>query len=240
MMRHLRKGTNCRGGSKSTADEEFTPRDSMHLFTDLSLLWEPDHGREDHGCCVGRGLGRQFEMPAIELANASHGPDAILPGIQLSAQNRAIDVKVERYGPLNLKHGAIWADVVANGCDVDADSFSIADGRTTVPLHFGPWGTVFAVFRKPTRQISSVVPGTSEAKLTAVDGPWTVSFQSGRGAPAGFTFDKLISWPDSSDTGVKCFSGYAIYKQTIQAPPDWFNKSASLWIDLATERISPQ
>ena len=26
----------------------------------------------------------------------------------------------------------------------------IADGRTTVPLHLEPWGTVFVVFRKPT------------------------------------------------------------------------------------------
>ena len=28
-------------------------------------------------------------------------------------------------------------------------SFTIADGRTTVPLHLEPWGTVFVVFRKP-------------------------------------------------------------------------------------------
>ena len=28
-------------------------------------------------------------------------------------------------------------------------SFRIANGRTTVPLHLEPWGTVFVVFRKP-------------------------------------------------------------------------------------------
>ena len=27
-------------------------------------------------------------------------------------------------------------------------SYKIADGRTTVPLHLEPWGTVFVVFRK--------------------------------------------------------------------------------------------
>ena len=29
-------------------------------------------------------------------------------------------------------------------------SYKIADGRTTVPLHLEPWGTVFVVFRQPT------------------------------------------------------------------------------------------
>ena len=31
-------------------------------------------------------------------------------------------------------------------------SYHIADGRTTVPLHLEPWGTVFVVFRKATRE----------------------------------------------------------------------------------------
>ena len=30
-------------------------------------------------------------------------------------------------------------------------SYNIADGRTTVPLHLEPWGTVFVVFRKPAK-----------------------------------------------------------------------------------------
>ena len=31
-------------------------------------------------------------------------------------------------------------------------SYTIADGRTTVPLHLEPWGTVFVVFRKTARR----------------------------------------------------------------------------------------
>jgi hypothetical protein len=110
--------------------------------------------------------------------------------------------------------------------------YTIAGGRTTVPLHFEPWGTVFAVFRKPTKKTSSVLAGTTERRLTTIDGPWTVDFQPDRGAPASLTFDKLISWPDSPDQGVKYFSGYATYTRKIQAPPSWFNKGASLSIDL--------
>jgi hypothetical protein len=65
-----------------------------------------------------------------------------------------------------------------------------------------------------------------------VEGPWNVSFQPGRGAPASVTLDKLISWSDSQDRGVKYFSGIGTYTKTIQASADWFKNRARLWIDL--------
>jgi hypothetical protein len=71
-----------------------------------------------------------------------------------------------------------------------------------------------------------------ETELATVNGPWKVSFQPGRGAPASITLDKLISWPDSPDAGVKYFSGAGTYTQTIQASPEWFKKGAKLCIDL--------
>jgi hypothetical protein len=71
-----------------------------------------------------------------------------------------------------------------------------------------------------------------ETELATVDGAWKVSFEAGRGAPDSITLDKLISWSDSADAGVKYFSGAGTYSQTIQASPDWFKKGAKLWIDL--------
>jgi hypothetical protein len=71
-----------------------------------------------------------------------------------------------------------------------------------------------------------------ETALTTVDGPWNVSFQPGRGAPASVSLDNLISWSDSADAGVKYFSGAGTYTKTIQASPDWFKKGTKLWIDL--------
>ena len=44
-----------------------------------------------------------------------------------------------------------------------------------------------------------------------------MGFQPGRGAPASITLDKLISWSDSADKGVKYFSGTGTYTKTIQA-----------------------
>ena len=65
-----------------------------------------------------------------------------------------------------------------------------------------------------------------------MEGPWDVSFQPGRGAPASVRLDKLISWSDSQDKGVKYFSGIGSYTKTIQASSDWFKNGARLWIDL--------
>jgi hypothetical protein len=114
----------------------------------------------------------------------------------------------------------------------DPVSYHIAGGRTTVPLHLEPWGTVFVVFRRATKVTSLTLPKIVRTELTTVEGPWNVSFQPGRGAPASITLGKLVSWTGSADAGVKYFSGAGTYTKTIQAPLGWFKKGSHLWIDL--------
>jgi hypothetical protein len=111
-------------------------------------------------------------------------------------------------------------------------SFQIADGRTTVPLHLEPWGTVFVVFRKPAKTPSRSLPKTVETTLATVDGPWDLSFEPNLGAPAKITLDKLTSWSDSSDEGVQYVSGKGTYTKTIDATADWSAKGAHVWLDL--------
>jgi len=110
--------------------------------------------------------------------------------------------------------------------------YQIADGRTTVPLHLEPWGTVFVVFREPAKETARTLPKMTETQLATIDGPWQVSFQPDRGAPSSITLENLSSWSDNPDAGVKYFSGTGTYTRTIQAPPDWFKKGAHVWIDL--------
>ena len=111
-------------------------------------------------------------------------------------------------------------------------SYKIANGRTTIPLHLESWGTVFVVFRKPTATESLTLPRKTEMDIATVDGPWSVSFQPGRGAPPSITLDQLVSWSNSADDGVKYFSGTGSYTKTIQAPRSWFHKNAQLWLNL--------
>jgi hypothetical protein len=71
-----------------------------------------------------------------------------------------------------------------------------------------------------------------DTTLSTVDGPWDVAFQPDRGAPARVTLPALVSWHEHADPGVKYFSGAATYTKAIQAPAEWFQKGATLILDL--------
>ena len=111
-------------------------------------------------------------------------------------------------------------------------SFRIAAGRTTVPLHLGVDEAVFVVFRKLSTGSSRSVPALMETPLASFDDAWRVAFQPNRGAPESISLDKLLSWTDYRNEGVKYFSGTATYTRTLNAPADWFKPGSHLWLDL--------
>ena len=115
-------------------------------------------------------------------------------------------------------------------------SYSIDGGRTTVPLHLEPYGTTFVVFREPAKAAALSLPERKETEVAGVDEAlnrdWAVSFEPNRGAPEIAQFDRLISWSDSTDLGVKYFSGSATYSKTIQVPDGVFSPGTHLWLDL--------
>jgi hypothetical protein len=142
-----------------------------------------------------------------------------------SDQGTAIDASFRVAG----KEAELWH---AETGKAEPASYTIAEGRTDVPLKLEPWGTVFVVFRKPTSQMSRSIPAATETELTTLEGSWKVSFQSGRGAPESVTFPGLGSWADNQDTGVKYFSGTGTYSKSVDAPKEWFRQGATLWLDL--------
>jgi hypothetical protein len=127
------------------------------------------------------------------------------------------------------KAAEIWR---ANTGAMEPASYRIVSGRTTVPLRLEPHDAVFVVFRKASTAPSRTLPAKMETPLTTVAGGWDVVFQPNRGAPARITLATLSSWSDSTDAGVKYFSGTGTYTRTIQAPADWFKRGATLWLDL--------
>ena len=115
-------------------------------------------------------------------------------------------------------------------------AFQIQGGRTNVPLSLEPWGTVFVVFRHPTKETVHTVPKLSATTLATVDGAWDVTFENRTAKPEGepktLHLDYLSSWSDNSDPAVRYFSGHAIYAKHINAPADWFRSGAPLMLDL--------
>ncbi|MBD0294843.1 MAG: hypothetical protein ICV84_06535 [Flavisolibacter sp.] len=111
-------------------------------------------------------------------------------------------------------------------------SYSIANSMTTVDLALTPNDAVFVVFQLPATKTSLTLPAKTETEIATVEGSWNVTFQPNRGAPASVTFDKLVSYTENSDAGIKYFSGTATYTKTINVPANQLVKGAQLWLDL--------
>ena len=75
------------------------------------------------------------------------------------------------------------------------------------------------------------------SKPIELSGPWQVSFTKNLGAPATATFQKLISWPLSSDEGIRYFSGTAAYKKQFTLTNDMLKKGNSLELDLGSVAV---
>ncbi|MCF7956251.1 MAG: discoidin domain-containing protein [Phycisphaerae bacterium] len=75
-----------------------------------------------------------------------------------------------------------------------------------------------------------------------ITGDWDVKFPPNWGAPDKATFDKLISWTDSDNDGIKYFSGRAVYSKEIDIPKSYFDSDTHLQLDLGvvqkTARVS--
>lgn len=65
--------------------------------------------------------------------------------------------------------------------------------------------------RADGRESRVEVPTVPAAEEIA--GAWEVAFAPGWGAPPGVKFDRLISWSEHDDLGVKYFSGTAVYRK---------------------------
>jgi hypothetical protein len=92
------------------------------------------------------------------------------------------------------------------------------DGRTRLPLALEPNGSVFVVFRRAASSGRNAPVRVAAPAPVPIAGPWTVRFTPGWGAPAEVRFDKLVSWSENADPGIKYFSGTARYSTRIEVP----------------------
>ena len=109
--------------------------------------------------------------------------------------------------------------------------FRVEDGRVRVPLRLDAFGSGFVVLRGH-RQPS---PGRNwpEFKLVRTSaGPWSVTFPPNLGAPASATFDRLLSYTERAESGIRFFSGTATYEKDIEIPAESLGTGRNLYLDL--------
>lgn len=99
-------------------------------------------------------------------------------------------------------------------------SYQFEGDRTKVTIPFERFGSVFVVFREKTNESSITIPEKTEELVQQLEGSWQVKFQEGRGAPASATFDKLMDFRESTDDGIRYFSGIATYTKEIEISQD--------------------
>jgi hypothetical protein len=84
---------------------------------------------------------------------------------------------------------------------------------------------------------TNTVHAQSVPEPIELSGSWEVSFPPNLGAPANVTFDKLISWSDAPDSGIRYFSGIATYKKQFALQADRFKSGYSLELDLGDIQV---
>ncbi len=71
-------------------------------------------------------------------------------------------------------------------------------------------------------------------------GAWDLHFPPNWGAPANVRLDRLISWSDHADLGVKHFSGTATYTKAFTVPSEMFNEERRFYLDLGKVAVMAQ
>ena len=91
------------------------------------------------------------------------------------------------------------------------------DGRTTLTLDLPPCGSTFVVFGPLDARVSG--PSPTLVPWRPVEGAWQVSFDPRWGGPAEpVAFEALLSWPQRPEPGIRCYSGTATYRRTLDLP----------------------
>jgi hypothetical protein len=90
-------------------------------------------------------------------------------------------------------------------------------GFTTIQLDLAARESVFVVLRDHGEPLPPA-PSPTRHTVVTIQGPWTLTFPLHLGAPTNIRLDKPTYWTESSDPGVKFFSGTATYSTTFNVP----------------------
>jgi hypothetical protein len=90
-------------------------------------------------------------------------------------------------------------------------------GFTTVQLDLAPRESVFLILRNQGPNLAAPRSITTES-IDISKHPWTLTFPPNLGAPTRIQLDQPTFWTQSSDPGVKFFSGTATYSTTFSVP----------------------
>lgn len=97
-------------------------------------------------------------------------------------------------------------------------AYEIGKIGTSVALDLEPEGSIFVVFRTPTKMKTKTAAASPSVEVLDVTGSWNVAFEERRGAPASIELPSLQSLSKHDQAGVRFFSGVATYTKEVKIP----------------------
>jgi hypothetical protein len=202
----------------------------------VATLW-PEHGHATIG--KGRIIRDHAIEPTLEALGIVPDFDTSAPGLTFVHRQRvdadiyfvvnALDEprKIEARFRVSGRAPELWH---ADDATVEPVPYRIENGETIVALEMGGSDSNMIVFRKPARPGDSPRARAAPMPVAAVEGPWRVDFQAGRGAPRKTTLPRLVSLSDNSDPAIRYFSGVSTYRSTFSVPRA--PRGVRTWLDL--------
>ena len=217
----------------------------VEILRIADAMWGSD---ETEGKSFGKGriytdietaLARERIAPDVSFAGRTAGGEILAlhrrtadEDIYFVSNQRPRTETVEARFRVTEKVPQLWR---AETGKVEAVNYRQEARSTAVRMRLAPHEAVFVVFSRASAAVPLTV--APEMRLIGtIDGPWTLSFQSKRGAPAKTEFNRLVSWTEAADAGIKYFSGSATYAKVVDAPAQWFETGRSVILDLGEVR----
>jgi len=113
-------------------------------------------------------------------------------------------------------------------------NFDMAAGGAGYSIEVAEAGT-YALKTAAGRSLSLVVPALPQPH--EIPGPWELHFSKGLEAPDHVMLERLISWTEHPNPGVKYFSGTATYRRTLDVPPEMLRRNRRLYLDLGSVHV---
>lgn len=193
---------------------------SFRLHGKRPELWHPETGTIElpavYMDCQGRaGLPMHLE-PLESVFVVFRSPDP-----------RSHVVRVSRDGePLLLAHRALQTG--AGRLKLTETQAGAIRIEATLP---GSYELAMSDGSRRTVEISQVPAARTPA------GPWTLSFPPGWDTPERIELDRLISWTEHEDSGVRHFSGTATYRTAIEGVPESERQGRKWYLDLGDVQV---
>ena len=190
-------------------------------------------GQTPREILAGRGVEPDFQYSTkdafIDFIHRSTGDAEIYFVANRNDRQEVLDCTFRVSG----KQPELW-DPVTGEIRI-ARAFKQSGGRTSLPLEFAPYGSLFIVFRTPIPATLYGVASKNSPTLSTkmpITGPWTVRFDPKWGGPETAEFKVLESWTARPEEGIKYYSGTGTYIKTFRYSADSLKPGQRVLLDL--------